>query len=117
MVEVIVMDKFLNITNMVIPILIIMTLLLIIYLLIKLIETIKRLNSVLANVDNTLNGVNKSLDKIQEPLDVVVKLSRTVSKAHDATYSAIGNLKQHLIQLIELLKEKLTALKNHKKGE
>lgn len=99
-----------------IPTLIVVLLVILIIFLIKLITLITRVTIVVDKTDDTVISINKSIDKIQAPLDTAVKLSNTVSGAHDGIVNMIDKTKEELVVGIDNLKAKLQTLKTEKKG-
>ena len=94
--------------------------------LIVLIVALIKLAKLLGTVDVTLNKthpsitlVERTLDKAQGPVDTVVKVSKSVDKAHDASVKAIDGARDYVVKNVEVIKEKINelALKEAEKGE
>lgn len=105
-------QSFAALSNQIMPILGAICLVCGIILLIKLIKVLGSLDATLIKSHKTIDLVDESIQKAQAPLDTVVKVSKTVDKAHDATVEAVGNAKDYIVKSAENIKDKVVTYVN-----
>jgi len=85
--------------------------------LVILIVVLSRLATVLKTTDRTIDEVRPSiklveltLDKAQAPVDTVVKVSKTIDKAHDSTVKVVDDAKEYVSKNATKIKQKVNEL-------
>lgn len=110
------MDAFIQsfsaLSEQLMPILGAVALVCVIIFLIRLIKVLGSVNSTILKTHGTIDLVDTTIEKAQVPIDTVVKVSKTVDKAHDKTVEAVGNAKEYIVKSAGLIKEKVTTLVN-----
>lgn len=110
------MDAFIQsfsaLSNQLLPILGAICLVFVILLIVKLIKVLTSVEDTLKKSHKTIDLVDESIEKAQAPLDTVVKVSKTVDKAHDVTVEAVGNAKDYIVKSAETIKDKVVTYVN-----
>lgn len=94
----------------ILPLLGVIALIVVTIFILELTKTIKNANNVLTKTQGTVDLVDESIKKVQVPLDSVVKVSKTVDAAHDATIKGIGEAKEFVTKNANMIKEKIDEL-------
>lgn len=105
-------QSFAALSEQIMPILGAISLVCVIILIIKLIKVLGSVNNTLLKSHKTIDLVDESIEKAQAPLDTVVKVSKSVDKAHDATVEAVGNAKEYIVKSAETIKDKVVTYVN-----
>lgn len=110
------MDAFIQsfsaLSKQLLPILGAICLVFVILLIVKLIKVLTSVEDTLKKSHKTIDLVDESIEKAQAPLDTVVKVSKTVDKAHDVTVEAVGNAKDYIVKSAETIKDKVVTYVN-----
>lgn len=109
-------QSFAALSEQIMPILGAISLVCVIILIIKLIKVLGSVNNTLLKSHKTIDLVDESIEKAQVPLDTVVKVSKSVDKAHDATVEAVGNAKEYIVKSAEAIKDKVVTYVNGEKN-
>ena len=99
-----------NVCSELLPILGSIALVVLIVALIKLVKLLTTVNDTLNKTHPTIALVEKTLDKAQAPVDTVVKVSKTVDRAHDASVKAIDDAKDYVVKNVGAIKAKINEL-------
>lgn len=115
------MDAFLrsfkDLSNELLPILGAIVLVCLIVLLIRLIKVAKSVDNTINKTHKTIDLVDETMEKVQTPLDTVVKVSKTVDKAHDKTIEVYEKGKDFVVKNAEGIKNKVVSLVSDDKKE
>lgn len=110
------MDAFIQsfsaLSKQLLPILGAICLVFVILLIVKLIKVLTSVEDTLKKSHKTIDLVDESIEKAQAPLDTVIKVSKTVDKAHDVTVEAVGNAKDYIVKSAETIKDKVVTYVN-----
>ena len=111
------MQTIKDVSECLLPLLGVLVLVALFIAIIEIIKLLKTTNETLVKTHGTIDLVDDSLKKVQEPLDSVVKVAKTVDKAHDATVKAVDDAKDYVVKNSKELKEKLTTIVENAKKE
>ena len=92
------------------PIIGVVVLIILAVVLIKIGRLLDTVNITVEKTHGSIKLVEETLDKVQEPVDTVVKVSKSIDKAHDAGVKAIDDAKVYVNKNIETLKTKVGEL-------
>ncbi|MBR3227530.1 MAG: hypothetical protein IKF68_03195 [Erysipelotrichaceae bacterium] len=92
------------------PIIGVVVLIILAVVLIKIGRLLDTVNVTVEKTHGSIKLVEETLDKVQEPVDTVVKVSKSIDKAHDAGVKAIDDAKVYVNKNIETLKTKVGEL-------
>lgn len=102
------MDQFIlaaqNLSVQLLPILGVLVLIFLCVLLAKVTKLVTTIDNSVKNLDGTMKLVDQSIEKVQKPLDTAVKLSNTVNEVHDASYSAVKQAGEYIVENISVVK-------------
>ena len=108
------MDTFIwdlyEICSLLLPIVGVVVLVVLIVVLIKIGKLLDTANVTVEKTQGSIKLVEATLDKVQEPVDTVVKVSKSIDKAHDAGVKAIDDAKVYVNRNIENIKTKVDEL-------
>lgn len=103
------MDQFIiaaqNLSVQLLPILGVIVLVFLCVFLSKVTKLITTIDGSVKNLDGTMKLVDQSIEKVQKPLDTAVKLSNTVDEVHAASYSAVKQAGEYIVDNIGVVKE------------
>lgn len=92
------------------PILGVVALILLIVVLIRLAGVLKTTDKTIDEVRPSIKLVELTLDKAQTPVDTVVKVAKTIDKAHDSTIKAVDEAKEFVSKNAGNIKHKVNDL-------
>ena len=92
------------------PIIGVVVLIILAVVLIKIGRLLDTVNVTVEKTHGSIKLVEETLDKVQEPVDTVVKVSKSIDRAHDAGVKAIDDAKVYVNKNIETLKTKVGEL-------
>lgn len=108
------MDTFIwdlyEICNLLLPIVGVVVLVVLIVVLIKIGRLLDTANVTVEKTHGSIKLVETTLGKVQEPVDTVVKVSKSIDKAHDAGVKAIDDAKVYVNKNIENIRTKVDEL-------
>ena len=108
------MNYFFNdlsqICRLLLPIIGLAVLIVLIIVLIKISKLLDTTNVTIEKTHGSIKLVEETLSKAQEPVDTVVKVAKSIDKAHDASIKAIDDAKEYVIKNIEQIKNRASEL-------
>ena len=108
------MDSFISslyeICNLLLPMIGVVVLVVLIITLVKVGRLLDTVNDTVEKTQGSIKLVEATLDKVQEPVETVVKVTKSIDKAHDASVKAIDDAKVYVNKNIETIKGRVGEL-------